>query len=277
MLEQRPEQDRLAWWTEGLLNDRRYSDYVAERLARAYVGVGDGPVVIYRRNRFVTWLSDQLHANRPYDALARELIASDGLWTNAPQTNFLTATAKPQTGNNPDPVVLAARVYRAFLGVRVDCAQCHDHPFDRWTQEDFHQLAAFFGKTETSFTGLREGRGEYKWERHGAEKEVVAEPSVPFSPELLPAGRNNRRRLAGWVTDPKNRAFARAIVNRVWALMFGRPLVEPIDNVPLGGQAPAPLETLAADFASHHYDLRRLIHLIAASEAFGATVSKSRG
>src|SRR5205823_2815166 len=90
----------------------------------------------------------------------------------------------------------------------------------------------------------------------------------PFLPELLPAKGTRRQELAGWVTDPRNAYFARATVNRVWALMFGRPLVEPVDSIPTTGPFPPVLQLLADDFVAHHYDLRRLIRVIAASEVF---------
>src|SRR5262249_39105250 len=124
--------DRLQWWVAGVLKERRFADYFAERLARAFVGTEDGPFLVYRRRRFVSWLSDQLHAGRPYDGLVREMIESEGLWTDRPSTNFITVTIEQDKKNAPNPERLAARVARAFLGVRLDCAQCHNHPFQKW-------------------------------------------------------------------------------------------------------------------------------------------------
>jgi len=94
------------------------------------------------------------------------------------------------------------------------------------------------------------------------------EPHVPFAPELLPDHGTRRQQLAGWVTHPKNPYFARAAVNRVWALLFSRPLVDPVDNLEQNETTPPALQILADDFLSHGYDLRRLIRLIASSEAF---------
>jgi hypothetical protein len=263
--------DGLAWWTAGLLRDRRTSDYLAERLARATVGVMDGPFLIYRRRRFTTWLADELHHNRPYDRLVRQIISSDGLWTTEPAVNFITATQKPDSDEGPNPKILAGRVYRAFLGVRIDCAECHDHPFAPWKQADFHRLAAFFGKTENSFTGVRESaesEKEYTWEHHETLDTHRGDPAVPFYPELLPQQGNRRQRLAAWVTHPQNKAFARATVNRVWALLFDRPLVEPVDNIPLDGPLPPALDILADDFVAHDFNLQRLIALIVSTDVF---------
>jgi hypothetical protein len=264
-----PAPNRLAWWLAGLLQDRRYADYVAERLARVVVGTEDGPFLIFRRRRLVSWLSDQLLQNRPYDELVRELITADGLWTDRPATNFLTVTVDPNADNRPNANRLASRVCRAFLGARLDCAQCHDHPFERrWKQKTFQGLAAFFGQTGLGFTGIHDGETELPIENRKTGKLERVKPAVPFYPELLPADGTRRQRLAQWVTHPHNAYFARATVNRVWALLFGRPLVEPVDEPSSAGEVPAALDLLAVDFAGHGFDLRRLIRAIAATETF---------
>ena len=100
--------DRLQWWLAALLQERRFADYFAERLTRAFVGTEEGPFLVYRRRRFASWLSDQVHANRPYDQLVRDLIASDGLWTDQPATNFVTVTIEPDNKKGPNPERLAA-------------------------------------------------------------------------------------------------------------------------------------------------------------------------
>lgn len=266
---------RLHAWLEELLADRRSADYLAERFARAFVGTEDGPFLRYRRRRFVAWLSDGFHENRRYDAIVRDLIADEGLWTDHPATNFLTVTIDEKT-ERPTPDRLSARVARGFLGVRLDCAQCHDHPFQPWKQEQFRGLAAFFGGVRSNLRGIRDGENDYRpLDRKGKELPVV-QPAVPFLPELLPAAEANdgraaggpRERLATWVIDPRNPGLARVTVNRVWALLFGRPLAEPVDDLPASGALHPALVVLAEDFAAHHFDLHRLIRLIASSEAF---------
>ena len=258
--------ERLLRFLSERFADRRYFDYVAERLARAMVGVEDGPFLLYRRRRFVAWLADRLAENEPYDRLVRHLIADVGLWTDTPSTNFVTVTIKPDQELGPDANQLAARVSRAFLGIRIDCAECHDHPFDRWKQRDFQSLAAFFGNTRHSLRGIRDVPGDYQIEnRQTGEMEVVA-CDVPLAKELLPAEGTSRQRLARWLTDPGNRAFAREAANRAWALMFGRPLVEPIDHVP--AEPHEVLDLLADDFVSNGFDLRRLLAVIASTRVF---------
>src|SRR5262245_15070784 len=84
-----PAEERLPWWIDHILQDRRFADYLAERIARACVGTEDGPFIFYRRRRFVSWLADEVVRNRPYDQMVRELIATEGLWTARPATNFV--------------------------------------------------------------------------------------------------------------------------------------------------------------------------------------------
>ncbi len=223
-------------WLSRLFRDRRFADYFAERLARIYVGPEDGPFLVFRRRRLVSWLSDELLRNRPYDELVRDLIAGEGLWTDKPATNFITVTVEAEK-NEPNPERLAARVARAFLGTRLDCAQCHDHPFQPWKQADFQGLAAYFGQVHPSLTGVHDSDGEYQAARGKTGTPRVVEPRVPFQPELLLGEGSRRRQLARWVTDRGNLAFGRATANRVWALLFGRPLVEPVDDLPSAGGA----------------------------------------
>lgn len=262
-----PSGQRLDDRLDGLFRDRRFSDYLAERLARAYVGTEGGPFLVYRRRRFLTWLSDQLLANRPYDQLVRELIAAKGLWTDQPATNFVTVTYNPET-ERPDPERLAGRTTRAFLGVRIDCAQCHDHPFQPWKQSDFQGLAAFFGQVGSGLTGIRDRSTEFEVTDRKTGRQETIEPHVPFLPELRPTEGTRRSQLARWVTHPKNPHFSRATVNRVWALLFGRALVEPIDDLPPEDELPPVLIRLAEDFTRHGYDLQRLIRLIVATQVF---------
>jgi hypothetical protein len=261
--------DRIAWWTQGLLQDRRSADYLAERLTRAYVGTEDGPFLFFRRRRFRLWLSDQLMANRPYDELVRELIAGQGLWTDNPAVNFISFTIDPPNEKGPDPERLGARVARAFLGIRLDCAQCHDHPFQDWKQSDFQGLAAFFARTKHGMSGIYDAAsGVHAIEDRKTLRKTAVPPAVPYLPELRPHEGTWRQQLAAWVTSPQNPYFAQAAVNRMWAILLGKPLVEPVDDLYAAPRRPEALEILAQDFRQHGHDLRRLIQLIVNSEVF---------
>ncbi|MFO0802810.1 MAG: DUF1549 domain-containing protein [Gemmataceae bacterium] len=267
--EAQPPESRIDGWANHLLNDRRFADYFAERMARAYVGTEDGPVIAYRKRRYTAWLSDQFLRNTPYSEVVRQMIAAQGLNTDKPAVNFIAATFD-ENKKAPDPEKLAIRVTRAFLGLRIDCAQCHDHFLEpAWKQTHFQSLAAFFGQTKHTVTNIADsGEGEYSFEDRVAGGTHEIAPSVPFLPELLPSQGTRREQLAAWVTHPRNLHFSRATVNRVWAMMFGRPLLKRIEAQSLDERIPPALDILATDFSTHGHDLKRLILLIASTEAF---------
>ncbi len=265
--------DRLEHWTRRMLADKRFADYFAERFARGMVGKEGGQFVVFRRDRFVDWLSEQLQKNTPYDEMVRKIISETGLWTGNPATNFVTAAVNE---GDVDENKLAGKTVRAFLGQRIDCAQCHDHKFDHWKQSEFEGLAAFYGQVRPSgLVGIedmvqKDGQPiEYEVEDHTTLKNRTVAASVPFHPEWVPDGGSRRARLAAWITHPSNRRFERAIANRVWGLLFGRAYSEPVDDL-----ADPPedyrdlLDLLGEDFRQHHCDLRRLIQMVAASDPF---------
>jgi hypothetical protein len=281
-LESVPESQQIEWITNYLLQDRRWSDYFAERFSRAMVGTDEGPFLLFRRRRFNAWLSDQLQNGTGYDKIVRSVVGSEGLWTDTPQVNFVTASMSQENQNKCNAIVLAGRTSRTFLAQRIDCLQCHDDFVDQHNfgtedepiggkQTHFHHLAAFFGTTgikDNPFSGIRDIGGSYKTQLLGSEEETEIDPQVPFNAELLTAEGKPRQRLASWITHPDNRAFARATVNRVWALLFSRPLVDPVDSIPLDDSVPAVMDTLAEDFSKNGFDMRRLVRAIISTDAF---------
>lgn len=266
--ESRPQGERLEAHLDELLASRRFADYLAERLARVFVGTQEAPFLIFRRRRFVYWLSDALHQGRPYDDMVRDMVAGTGLWTDKPGVNFITA----QRG---EAVPLTGRSTRAFLGMRLDCAQCHDHPFSHWKQTDFMGLAAFYGGIDRNATGIIDtdepfvpaGRMMMMGKATPTPESVA--PEVPFAHEALPTDGSRRERLAAWLTSPNNPYFARAIVNRMWTLMFGRTLNRgAVDDLETPERVEGLLDVIARDFVAQGYDLRHLIRVIATTRAF---------
>lgn len=275
-----PEEQQIQWWTSYLLEDRRWADYFAERLSRVFVGTDRGPFILFRRRKFCMWLADELERGTPYDRIVRAMVQSEGLWTDTPQVNFVTATIEQQ--RTCDPIKLAGRTSRAFLGQRIDCLQCHDdflgqlnfgtatNPIDG-TQRHFHALAAFYAGTAIPnliFQGVRENGDTYRYQYLGEDEPLAVAPQVPFAAHLLPQQGKPRARLAAWLTHPENPSFSRATVNRFWALLFSKPLVQPVDSIPLDQPLPAVLDILADDFSQNGYDLRRLLRLMIETEAF---------
>lgn len=281
-IEKQQSPDQIHWWVSRLLEDKRTSNHLAERMARALVGVEDGPFLVFRRRRFVSWLSEQIGSNQRYDELVRQILTDEGLWTDTPAVNFYTRTITEDDESRPDPILLAGRTSRAFLGMRIDCLQCHDDflgtinlgsPEDLTggTQYDFHSLAAFFHQTGNSLLGIRDEpeNGDYQYKLLDQDEAETIRPQVPFHHELVDGQEQNYRwRLAKWVTHKKNRPFARATINRIWAIMFGKALIQPVDDIPLAGPFPAAMELLADDFIEHDFDLHRLIRIIVATRVF---------
>ena len=278
-LEQIEESRRERVHLENLLQDQRFHHYWAERWSRFLVGTDGGQFIAYRRRRFRVWLAEVFAANERYDRMVRELLTAEGLWTDKPQVNFVTATFDSNDGS-ADPIRLAARTSRVFLGLRIDCLQCHNDFLGNVNlgdaqkpregmQQDFHELAAFFTSAKTNgLQGVRDGVVDYSYKYLNDEQETDVQAGVPFLPELLPEEGKPRARLAAWVTHPENIQAARAAVSHVWALMFGRSMGEAVDNLPLDELSHPMMDTMARDFVAHGFNIRRLIRVIAESEAF---------
>ena len=266
--------DRRRRWTVRLIADRRFSEYFAERLAVAFAGEFEQKAPLFTHARFEAWLADQLAAGRPYDEMVREMISETGPPTTNGAANFVTAeiVQGEQYANR-----LAARTARAFLGQRIDCAECHDHPFDHWKQADFQGLAAHFAQVRTRSIGIEDDadRQHEVEDRKTLEKQVI-EPRVPFHNDWLGEHHSHRQQLAEWITHRENRRFLRAISNRVWGLLFGRSFVAPVDSIPdpreqHDADATELLDVLAADLREHGGDLRRLVLVITSSRPFRMT------
>ena len=213
------------------------------------------------------WLVAQMTANRPYDQWVRELIASSGSSYRIGPVNFYRAAATPEEH--------ARNISQAFLGVRLECAQCHHHPFEKWGQEDFYGLAGFFdGLKKKKLAGDEElvhhPGGAVGVRIGGTGRVVPVRP--PGGPVLTPeeAASDPRQRLAAWVTGPGNPWFARLAVNRLWKHFLGRGLVEPEDD--LRSTNPATneglLEYLTKALVENRYDLKAITRLTLNSRAY---------
>jgi len=206
---------------------------------------------------FHAWVRDQVARNAPLDRMATELVLALGDGDAAGPANFsrVPADARGQ----------AEYVSQVFLGVRLQCANCHDHPLDRWTQDDYHGLAAVFARLERGRTVRLRPRGEVIHPKTGR----AAPPRIPGQRDL-DGEADPRQAFAQWLTASDNPHFARVAVNRIWRDLMGRGLVEPVDDHRATNPAthPALLDDLASDFAAHGFDVRRAIRTIAASEAY---------
>ena len=267
--------DRIERWLIKMIEDERFADYFSERLARMLAGTEGGTFVIYRRDRMKDWLAEQIRNDRPWSEVTTELIASEGLWTDSPASNFVTAANIPDEGIDENK--LAGKTVRAFLGQRIDCAQCHDHPFDTWKQGDFEGLAAFYGQARVTPGGVVDRTTEegepvvYEIIDPGEEDGRVVEPRVPFHSDWLPETGTRREQLAAWVVHPENSRFERATANRIWGLMFGRAWHDPVDDLPHpedNSDREDLLDVLGQEFRANGDSLKFLIRMIAESDIF---------
>ena len=216
------------------------------------------------------WLRNAFRQNMPYDQFARELITARGsTWRNGATVIFR---------DRPTTVEIASSVSQLFLGVRLECAKCHHHPFEVWSQDDFFGFAAFFarvghhGGLSPPISGGEElifakRNGEL---RHGRTNQPVSPQTLTGVPSEIGAGDDPREHLVDWMTEPSNPYFAQVMANRVWAELMGRGIVEPVDDI--RGTNPASnqplLDFLAATFRESGYDIKHLIRTIATSHVF---------
>lgn len=216
-------------------------------------------------NGFQGWLYDQFKDNVPYDRMVQNLLLATGQPNQRGPALFYTALQlKPEE--------LAASTSKIFLGVQIQCAQCHNHPFDHWKRDDFWGFAAFFGRIQqpanqqVAFQVNELPTGDLKI----PETKEVAAPRFLGGKLSEDGSQSRRQRLADWMTSAENPYFARATVNRAWALLFGRGLVDPVDdlgehNLP---SHPELLNELARDFAETGFDLKRLLRSLALTRAY---------
>jgi Protein of unknown function (DUF1549)/Protein of unknown function (DUF1553) len=215
---------------------------------------------------FHRWIRECLERNLPMDQLVRELLTSDGSTFKRPATNYYRISRDPETA-----VETTAQL---FLGVRIQCAKCHNHPFERWTQDDYYGFAAFFSQVGRKKGNLPDeevvyatGSGDVNQPRTGRKME----PKALGGPVLNdPATRDRRIRLASWLASPGNPFFAKSLVNRIWYHLIGRGIVEPVDDFRDSNPScnDALIEGLAADFVKNGYDLKKLIRSILHSRTY---------
>lgn len=224
---------------------------------------------------FHGWIRKSIADGKPLNEFAHELIAARGSTYQEPAANFYRALR--------DPLSRAEAMAQVFLGIRVQCCRCHNHPFDQWTQNDYYQLAAFFPRVQYRIV---ENNRRDTFDKHEFDGEQIVyldrdgevkhprsgEPARPrfLGGSTVADGADRLQALADWVAAKDNPFFARTQANRIWFHMFGRGLVEPDDDFRTTNPATHPelLEELARDLAEHRFDLRHLVRRIASSHTY---------
>ena len=223
---------------------------------------------------FRTWMHGHLERNTPFDEIVRELIASNGSTYSNPPANYYRIAR--------EPTALAETTAQLFFGVRLQCAKCHNHPYERWTQDDYYSMAAWFARVKQKPDYLDAGD---KQKKDGAEfiyasrDGEVSQPRTgkTMAPKFLggavptvQANRDRRDVLAARMTSSDYQFVAKSIVNRVWFHLLGRGVVDPVDDFRDSNPSANDelLDALAKDFTAHKFDLKHLIRTIALSRTY---------
>ncbi len=243
--------DKRAKLVGALLDRPEFADLWALRWADL-LRVDRQPLGHQRTLLYYKWIRDSIATNKPFDEFARELVTAEGPVTEVGPANFFKVVTKPGE--------VAGTVSQVFLGVRIACAECHHHPFDRWKQSDYYGMTAFFAGGTTTHPRTK--------------KAVYAHALGTDMPTADPTG-DRRLPLAEWMTKPDNAFFARNLSNRVWAWMLGRGLVEPVDDVRATNPPSNPelLDALARFTVESKYDVRKLIVLITSSRVYQSSAT----
>ena len=226
---------------------------------------------------FRQWIRDAIASNQPYDDFTREILTSVGSTFQSPASNYFRV--------NDDPKIAMETTTQLFLGVRMVCAQCHDHPFEKWTQNQYYQLAAFFAAVgmkpgfdaDEQIVYLKRDDNDIK---HPKTNKVVDAEYLIASAGLPPIAdfRDRREALADWLTSAKNPFFAKAIVNRVWSYFLGRGIIEPVDDI-RGSNPPINpdlLDALEQDFIASGFDLQHLMRTIVSSRTYQTGIETNK-
>ncbi len=238
---------------------------------------------------FRKYIHDSIAANKPYDRFAHEILTASGSTMTNPAASYYKILR--------DPAAAMENTTHLFLGVRFNCNKCHDHPFERWTQDQYYHLAAYFAQVERKedpkFRGQKVGGtavmgatplveiiadakgGEVKHERTGE----IANPVFPYQhADKAPPTASRREQLAHWIVSRDNQYFARSYVNRMWSYLLGVGLIEPIDDIRAGNPPSNPklLDRLTEEFIKSGFDTQKLVRTICQSRVYQQSIVTNR-
>jgi hypothetical protein len=265
-----PRPGKRARWVESLFNRPEFADFWALKWSDL-LRVDREALGPKAAREYYQWIRQSFAGNKPFDEFARELLTADGPLVEQPQGAFYQVVQRP--GDR------ASTVSQVFLGVRIACAECHHHPYDRWSQTDYYGMTAYFAPLRQKSTPRGNalsamGEAQIKHPRTG---EPVPPRPLGEASSTEPAGGDRRVELAAWLTKPDNPWFARNMANRLWAHFLGRGLVEPVDDVRATNPPSNPelLDALAQHFVEHRYDVRGLMRIIVSSAAYQRATTPS--
>jgi hypothetical protein len=253
--------DKRAALVDELLERPEYADYWALRWADL-LRVDRLALKAKGAYTFHQWLRTSLAENKPYDRFVREIITAQG---NSDQSGPVNLYRMLDT-----PELAASTVSQVFLGVRIECARCHHHPTDKWSQDDFYGMVGFFNGVDRNATleSMTLASGNIVEVKHPRSGEIV--PPHPLDADAMAVDGDARDDLANWMTSPDNRWFCREIANRLWSHFVGRGLIEPIDDMRETNPASnGPLlSALGQNVADEQFDLKQVIRAITGSAVY---------
>jgi hypothetical protein len=259
--------DKRLQLVDRLLKRKEFSEIWAMKWANLLLVKSGGVNNIQKKPIFLyaNWLTNQIAENVPIDQIVKELLGANGGTFRSPEANFFYVER--------DNLKLAENVAQVFMGIRTQCAQCHNHPFDRWTMNDYYSFAAFFsqigrkqGEDYRETIVFNSGGGEIK---HPVEGHVMP-PKFLGSDQPDVKGKDRREVLAAWLASPENPYFATSIANRIWAHFFGIGIVEPVDDIRVSNPPSNPelFEALGQKLTEYNYDFKRLVKDICLSQTY---------
>ena len=250
-----------------LISTEEYAEFFANKWSSLLRNKRSNGAKLRTTMAFYDWIKESFYNNKPYDKFVREIIAASGDMQQSPPTAWFKQV-NTQQAQMEDTAQL-------FLGTRLQCAQCHHHPYEKWSQNDYYKFMAFFsrvGKTNAGSPGE-----DMVFHRAGIAQVTNKKTNKPVKPSGLGSGELNikpvddpRHLLVDWMKADNNRLFSKTLVNRYWKHFFGRGLVDPEDDFRSTNPATHPqlLNELSAYFEKSNYDLKKLIHVIVTSSAY---------
>ena len=267
--------DKRDQWIDELLQGTDYADFFAAKWTAVLKNRRDDASDLLSNFAFHAWVRDSLLANKPYDHFVRELLAATGTVIGNPPVAWYKRVKEPK--NQIEDVA------QLFLGVRMQCAQCHHHPFERWSQDDYYSLSAFFSQVGRKPSGTR---GEdLIFHKRGMATATNIKSGIALKPAALgdpapsiSADEDPRLKLADWMGSPKNPFFAKALVNRYWKHFFQRGLIEPEDDIRDSNPPSNPelLGALEKHFIETGFDLKELVRTITRSSAYQLSAAPNK-
>ena len=270
---EKDEASRRAWLVDRLLSSDDYVDYWSYKLSDVLLINGNRlrPIAV---KSYYDWLRSSVAENKPWNLIAEEVLTATGRSEENGATNFYAL--------NQTPEEMTENACQAFMGLSIGCAKCHNHPLEKWTNDQYYAMANLFARVRAKGWGGDHRNGDGKRTLYVSASGELIQPNrgkpqspAPLDQEPLDFDDPSDRRLAmaQWMTSPENLYFSRAIANRIWANFFGRGLVEQVDDLRLSNPASNEplLEAAAQRVVEANYDLKQLMRDIMRSETYQRT------